>query len=370
MKVPEAVREKLAAVRAVFVDRGYASQKLENLTGAEILAELQRDPRLRTIGGLQAVLDRANVESRRDVALSRALAETVLELANSLPVLDTTIVLRGRALRAKAFAAREQKAVPEARALLRQAQKLLATTPLGAVEREYSRLLEAYIANEMGEHVEALRLVQSAFETFTTLTHAKGKLQALLTEGNIHFERQDFEGAQTAYSKALPLAQSVRDEYSLAVTQANLGHCAACIGQVDVAAARFAEALPTFDLLGATGDRDRIMWEMARLAAKQERLPDAARQFTAVREEFLRRGMFMSAAFVSLDFAEFLVTRSRWNAAREWCRDLVDTFTAAGMPEPALRVVAFMKRCADSEQLDLQVLGRVRDDLREHLRAA
>src|SRR5436305_10000996 len=234
-KVPEAAREKLAAVRAVFADREYASRKLENLAGADVLVELQRDSRLRMIGGLQAVLDRANTESRCDLALSRKLADTVLELANSLPANDASVVLRGRALRAQAFAARERKAVAEARALLAQAEELLASTPDGAIEREYARLLDAYIVSETGDYEGALRLVHLAFDTFALITDAKGKMHALLTEGSIHFEHKDFERARTAYSTALPLAESVRDEYSRAMALANLGHCAARVGQVDVA---------------------------------------------------------------------------------------------------------------------------------------
>jgi tetratricopeptide (TPR) repeat protein len=366
----ELAREKLAAMRAVSADREYASRRLDNVDSRDLLLELQHDPRLRTVGGLQAILDRANVESRRDINIARQLVELILKIAPLLPSVDAVTVLRGRALRIRAYVAREDRAVGEARAFLAEAQELLATTPAGAIEREYARLLDAYILSELGEHHEALRLVQNAIDTFEVIGDRKGKMQALLTAGAIHFESQDYELAAAAYLKALPIAEAVRDNLACALVHANLGHCAARFGQAGIALTHFAHALPIFDALGTSADRDRIIWAMAKLAMQQERVVDAARQFSAVREEFLRQGMFLSAAFVALDFAEFLVKYHQREAAREWCKDLVQTFAAAGMPHPMLRALQYMERCADVHELDLQVLGRIRNDLREHLPAA
>jgi tetratricopeptide (TPR) repeat protein len=262
---------------------------------------------------------------------------------------------------------REQGAVAEARALLARAQTILAATPAGAIEREHARLQEAYILNEMGKHGQALGLVQKAAASYAALGDAKGTLEALLAEAAIHFEADDFELAQTVYEKALPLAKSVRNARGCALALGHLGHCAMRLGHTQRALAYFAEALPLYDTLGMSRNRRSILWEMARLAVREDRLADAFRQFASVREDFLRRGMFMSAAFVALDMAELLLEIGRAEGARQWCQELVQTFSSAGMPEYALQALRHLKDAAENDMLDVQVLGRVRADVCEHL---
>jgi len=367
--IREEAREKFAAVEAMFADREYASRAIGPLAGDEIAAELQRDERLRSLGGLNAILDRATDELRRDLNVASRLIDAVLELAPALPISDARLVLRGRALRLQAWVLRERGAVREARVLLAEAHAVLATTPAGAIECEYARLLDAYILNETGQVDEALAIVREAAEHFALLGDAKGRLQALLTEAAIHFEQDDFETARSIYETTLPLAESVRDLRSRALSLGNLGICDVRLAQFTRALGYFAKALPLFDELGMSANRQGILWNMATIAVRQDRLADACRQFAAVREDFLRRGMFMSATSVTLDLTEVLISLGRTEAAREWCKKLVTTFSSAGMPKYALQALMRLEETVNTGRLDAQVLGSIRTDIREHLQS-
>jgi tetratricopeptide (TPR) repeat protein len=367
--IREEAREKFAAVEAMFADREYAFRAISPLAGGEIAVELQRDERLHSLGGLNAVLDRATDELRRDLNVASRLIDAVLERAPALPISDARLILRGRALRLQAWVLRERGAVREARVLLAEAYAVLATTSAGAVEREYARLLDAYILSETGQVDEALAIVREAVEHFALLSDAKGQLQALLTEAAIHFEQDDFKAARSIYERTLPLAESVRDVRGRALSLGNLGICAARLGEITRALTYFAQALPLYAELGMSTNRQQILWEMAKLAVGQDRLADACYQFASVREDFLRRGMFLSAAFVALDFTEVLIAIGRRGTARQWCEELVRTFSSAGLPGFVLSALRRLEETAKKGQLDEQVLGNVRADIREHLQA-
>ena len=365
--VREAVRAQLDAVSEISADRAYAAAQLAEVANSDIPAALEHDARLRNIGGLDAVLNRADSEVDRDVMVVAQLCASVLALVERLPADDAALFIRGRALRLQAYGLREAGALRQARALLAEAQSVLATTPAGAIEREHARLLDAYILDEMGEHDEALALVKKAEEGYAALNAEKGRAQALLAAAGIHFSAGAYALAQTLYEQALPIAQATGHARGAAVALGNLGTCAMRLGQSRRAISYFADALPLFERLEMAADRQTVFWAMAHLAVQEGRLADAFRRFAAVREDFLRRGMFLSAACVSLDLAEFLVKIQRGKAARQWCRELVQTFSAAGMPEYALRALEQLKDAADNSALDEQVLERVRADVREHL---
>jgi tetratricopeptide (TPR) repeat protein len=367
--IREAVRAQLDAVSAISADRAYAARQLAELPNSDIPAALERDPRLRTIGGLDAVLNRADGEVDRDVTVVAQLCASVLALVERLPADDAALFIRGRALRLQAYGLREAGALRQARALLAEAQAVLATTPAGAIEREHARLLDAYILDEMGEHDQALALVKKAEVGYAALNAEKGRAQALLAAAGIHFSAGAYALAQTLYETALPVARATGDARGEAVALGNLGTCAMRLGHSRRALAYFAEALPLLGRLEMAMNRQAVFWAMAHLAVQEGRLVDAFRRFASVREDFLRRGMFLSAAYVALEFAEFLVQTGRGKAARQWCRDLVQTFSAAGMPEYALRALVQLKDAADNSALDEQVLGRVRADVRAHLQA-
>jgi Tfp pilus assembly protein PilF len=161
----------------------------------------------------------------------------------------------------------------------------------------------------------------------------------------------------------------MRNARGHATALGNLGHCAMRLGDAQRALTYFAGALPLYEVLGMPANRQSILWAMAKLAVQQGRLADALRRFASVREDFLRRGMLLSAACVALDLVEVLVATGRKEAARQWCRELVQTFSSATMPEFALKALVQLKNAADGSELDEQMLARIRADMREHLQS-
>jgi len=340
---------------------------LSDLSGEEILARLAADTRLRTIGGLDAVLDRATEELHRDVNVALGLIDAVVQDLPSLPAASGTLVLYGRALRLRANGLRMAGEVPKARAALAESQRILARTPAGAIELEHARILEAYMLSETGERDEALQLVRQAADGYTAHGDAKGTLQARLMEGAIRFECGAFVEARTIYYDALSLAENVRDEAGRAMALGVTGQCTQELGNTKAAATYYAEALPTFDTLGMTFPRQQILWALTKLAVQEGRLTEALRNFAVAREGLLQRGMFLSAAFVALDLVEVLLDVDRNDLLIDWCAELVRTFSAAGMPPYALKALAHLQTAAEDRKLNVQVLGHVRGTMREHL---
>lgn len=340
---------------------------LADVSSSEIPAQLGVDERLRTIGALGAVLDRATDELRRDVNVALRLIDAVIGYLPALPTAPGTVVLHGRALRLQANGLWMTGAVPAARATLGEALNILSQAPAGAIESGHVHLFEAYILSEAGDRDNALRLVRKAADEYAAQGDAKGMLQARLMEGVIRFDCQAFAEARAVFEEALPLAEAVRDERGRAMALGSLGHCARCLGHGDVALAYYAQALPIFDALGMSIDRQKILWALAKLSAQEGRTDSAVQQFAAIREDFLRRGMLLSAASIALDLVEVLITINRTDIMIGWCKDLVRTFSAAGMPPYALRALAYLRVAAEEGKLDVQVLGRVRADVREHL---
>lgn len=377
MTVRDIVRAHSAELHEHVGERARAAALLERAPITAWSELLGRDRALHTTAALHLLLDGARGELHRDAENGLRVIDAVLAVRPTDPV------VRGRALRLQAYALHVTGEGARARETLDTAKAVLATVPAGALELLHARLFEAYLQNQTGEQ-DVLLEVRRIAKAFAAHGDATGALQTRLMEGAMLFERDEFTRATKVFRDAHAIAQALNDDRNQAIALTNLGQCAQRLAHLahergltlrahsyaNDALSYFARATPCLAALGMDAESQKIIWAIAGIAQQRGHLEEARAQFLAVREELLRRKMYLTAALVGLDLMELLIMLDRHDLVASWYEEIVATFVGAGMPRYALEALSRVQTVAAERRLDANVLAMVRSSVRERFARA
>jgi tetratricopeptide (TPR) repeat protein len=180
------------------------------------------------------------------------------------------------------------------------------------------------------------------------------------------------ERARDIYLAMLPVAEALQDEREHARIVHDLGGCARRLGDYEQALTYYTQATPLFVKLRMVSEAQRITWGMAPIIAATGRINQAVAALRSARDEFLKHGALLDAALVSLELLSLLLlpTVNGHQLVAPLAAELVQVFTAAQMPAPALRAWRQLQAAAQRNKLSQEGVRRARAVQQAHLRAA
>jgi tetratricopeptide (TPR) repeat protein len=368
-----AVRTSLNQLRDAGAAQARGAERLAALPVAEWPEAIKADETLRVPAVLEFVLDRAKQELDSYPNCALALTTTVIDILPNDPAL---LVLRGRALNTHAQAVRETGDVVMASTFITTALVLLASDPAGRDELQRARIFAAHVMHDQGNRTLAFQLLHEAGREAVALGNARVALYANMTHAGLLLADEDpprdkIEHARDLYLAMLPVADALHDERERARLLSDLGGCARRLGDHEQALAYYTQATPLYVKLGMVTEAEKITWGMAPIIAASGRVGQAVTALRGARDAFLKNGALLEAALVSLELLSLLLrTVKGHELVPPLAAELVQVFTAAGMPAPALRAWTQLKTAAQRNKLDQQKLRRVRAVQQTYLRAA
>jgi tetratricopeptide (TPR) repeat protein len=320
---------------------------LLSLADAALPTAIENIPDEDLIGVLEYLLDAAHAELEREPGRARQYTDLVLAHVDRVrvppgaaPFVD---LLRAQAWKEHANVLHTIGDLPGALIATQRGIGALGGSPAYALERADLELLEAHIHHDQGDGETALARVRASEVQFRAHGDIRRALRARTTEAGLLYEERQYAEAENAFRAAYDDAERIQDTETRIRLANNLGHCAVQRGDYASASAFFTTALVGFETLGMETERQRALWGFASILAKSGQVPEAIAQLNTVQEEFLARGMVLDGALVALAIAELLVTVDRVALFPSICRNLVTTFSKAGMSENALTAFAYLQ---------------------------
>jgi tetratricopeptide (TPR) repeat protein len=315
-------------------------------------------------GVLGYMLQAAREEQERDAWRALAITSAVIGALDlvEVPAGAETFrqLLEAQAWKEHANALHVAGDLNAARVAAQRGIGALGGNPAYAMEQADLEMVEAYIQHKQGDSETALRRVRACTTAYLARGNLRRVVRARTTEAALFYELRLFPEAETVWRSAYDDADRLGDIETRTRITHNLGLCALERGEYAAAISHFTTALIKFDELGMDTERQRALWGIAGVHAKNGRVGDAVAELNGVQADFLRRGMPLEAALVSLATIELLVTIDRVTLFPAVYEGLVATFANAGMTENALKALAYLESHASDHTVTVAEVQRVR----------
>ncbi len=309
---------------------------------------------------LHGLLELAYAEEDRDAPRAFALTRLVLRHLDDAVAPETAglalVLLRGHAWRVHASAARLMGDHRGALHAYETAAGIFRTAPVATAEQAAAERAAAFTRHELGENGGAQQIIRASLHVFAAHNDIANLVRSLIFDAAIEFDAGRYEEAASIFEKALPYAESLEDHATVAALTNNLGHCAQLLGRQDVAARYLAQALKLYEQRGMLAARPRALWGLAQLAAEKGAFDVAVAEMKAISNELLAGGMPLEAACASLDMIELHVICSRQGELVPLLRELVVTFTNAGLQREALTTLSYLRDMAQERRIEIETV--------------
>jgi tetratricopeptide (TPR) repeat protein len=218
--------------------RELAAYRRERQRTQAVLQELARKPRegwtaavQRTPGAISLSFARnTTIEGRRLLLSAPAHSEALFELAGNVADAvrdevnpDYQTLLSGVARLERANALRQLGEYGTALPLLREAEERFAGVPLCTHDLGRTWFVRGSVFFKMNGLDEALLSMRLSINIFAALDDQRRIARARVVEGNIFYERADWDTARGLWLAVLPVFEASRDWHSLASTWLNSG---------------------------------------------------------------------------------------------------------------------------------------------------
>lgn len=245
------------------------------------LRAVERCASFKSAGGdphrLSALADEAERLSFVDIPQALAATEAIVRLADELGF------KRARARRARAqalaYAGRHEEALEDCHEAMR-----LAVVEGDPIEEARARLISLHPLNELGRFEEAVRMGESARLDLLRLGEEKLAARADFNLGGIHQNRDDPRQALLHFDRAAPAFQD--DPLINGYLHNNRGEALLLLNDFGAAQEAFERALAATNHADAGVAAAIVEGNLADLAARRGRLPEALEHFERARRRF------------------------------------------------------------------------------------
>lgn len=336
-------------------------------------SEMARDANLRRYGTLLFVLE----EVRRALYLSplqaRERAAVVIEFAEYVVVPDREessnhyrTVLAGTAWKDYGNALKLCGDLTPALAAAKHAYEIFSRVGSLACDAAKARLLEALILRELGHLDEVLTIVKECEPTFREFGDSTAYMQACMTRALVLSDSKRYADAMAVLATTAADAEARSDTRTLAICLHNTAECARALGDRETARRLDARALNLFEQLGTAIEKPRIRGTEGLALADEGKTGQAILQLRIARADFLELGMNGSAADCGL-----AIVRLRFDSGEDVtsdCIELIETFSRAGVVQPALEALAYLREQSRSKNISAEQIEFVRQFVRDSLK--
>jgi tetratricopeptide (TPR) repeat protein len=322
-------------------------RELAEMPEAGFQAVLRADPRIVSVAATRKLLalayDARLRTSPRGVWLAKLAVRIARDTWEGESQVDTAIEVEGDAWREYAACLLGTGNFPLARIAAQRARELYALTSAEHNAAVLS-LYEGRILHELRQSERGLVLVEQGTNLLRELFRdEKRYVQGRTIQASILMELNRFEeAARVLYSVVQP-ARAMGDTETYAQITYFIGRCMAKLGQTEAAKTVLHEAAKLFHDLDMLAEAPRVRGTLAQMLVEEGRYNEAISEFYLARAEYLRLGLPVIAALVSLDIVDLLVILNRTSEVEHLCNDMIRVFTSAKLPHNALQALAHLQ---------------------------
>lgn len=330
---------------------------------------LREQPRFRAIMLCELLLARSREAWFSDPAAAVELAELAVTVSIRLDTdhYGEALVEDTRA-RTWAYLANALRIASD----LRQAEKAFETA-----EEHHRRAGEdAYTGAEILSFKASLRVAQGLYEEAASLLdpaiqiyreahdrHREGR--SLIKKGTALSYASRHAEAARLFRRGLTKLDAYEEPRVLIMARHNLINCLKGSGRHEEAFRVLNETRGLYLSLGEPSHLVRLRWMEGKLYRDLGRLDEAESAFREVREDFIRQGIGLEAAMVSLDLAMVFLERGETGELKRLAAEMIAVFESREDHQRAMAAFLLFQKAAETEQVTLALLQEVASSLEQ-----
>lgn len=363
--------EVAAHSRALARERAQAPSLFVELTAYAITQRdliVRNDPRFRTWGLFELLIERALEMAVRDSAYAEELGLLALRLSERLDpeVYDARMIedYRGRAWTHIGNARRVRSDLSGAEEAFEKADAHLRTGSQESVERAVFLDFKASLRRDQRRFDEAMRLLHRAVSIFLQYGHRHRAGRSLVNLATVRNHSGNPEQAIPVLQQALELIDPEQEPRLLLCARHNLIDYLASAGRFLDAQGLYRETRPLYRDFPDAWAQNRRKWVRGKIARGlgQPRLAESL--FLAARDGFVEEGVPYDTALVSLEIATLYAEQGRTQDLKRLAGEMLPIFSSLQIHREALAALTFLKQAIESESASLGVVTSVASYLR------
>lgn len=365
------VPEVNAHSRALARERAQAPSLFVELTAFATTQRnfiVRNDPRFRTWGLFELLVERSLELGVRDSAYAEELGLLALRLSDQLDplVYDARLIedYRGRAWAHIGNARRVRSDLRGAEEAFEEADLCLRKGTQEAVERAIFLDLKASLRRAQRRFDEAVRLLRRAVSIFIQHGHRHRAGRSLVNISVVyHYDGRPEDGIPLL-QQALELIDPEQEPRLLLCARHNLIDYLASSGRFLEAQGLYRETRPLYRDFPDSWAQNRRKWVRGKIARGlgQPRLAESL--FLAARDGFVDEGIPYDTALVSLEIATLYAEQERTRDLKRLAQEMLPIFSSLQIHREALAALTFLKQAIDAERASLEVVTNVASYLR------
>lgn len=324
---------------------------------------LRNNPRFRTWGLLERLIEAARDHTPGDPGKAEELARLALRLSDLLDRerYHSGLIedMRARAWGFLANARRLQSDLRGAEEAFRRAGEHLKRGTRELLERAFLLDLKASLRTDQRDFPQAMRLLQRAFAIFRDLgdNHRAGRSLVKMSVARYH--AGDPEGGIPLLRQARELIDPQEEPRLLLSVWHNLVFYHAEAGRFMEAQGLYIKARPIYRRFPDAWTQNRRRWVQGKIARGLGQAAGAEEHFLAARDGFLAEGVPYDTALVSLELACLYAEQGRTRELKRLAEQMVPIFSSRHVHREALAALSFLRRAVEAERASSELVGRV-----------
>jgi tetratricopeptide (TPR) repeat protein len=297
-----------------------------------------------------------------DPRVALDLAEMSLEIALRL---DETrfsetvrIDVQGRAWRHVGNARRALGDLAGASMALRNGRACVEAGSGDPLEEGEQLVFESSLLRAQRKLEEAIRLARRARRVYREIQDPHLEGYALIAEAAVYSVMEQFEEAAKRNRLAVAKVDSNRDRHLALAAIHNLVWTLQGAGQVDLARAELAAALPMYRELGDRAILLRLAWLQGRLHRHGGDVAAAEASYREAIAGFAELELPYEVARISLDLAGLMTEQTRVSELKKLAAEMLALFRGLGVAREAIAVWMLFKQATEAETLTLAMIEK------------
>lgn len=326
------------------------------------------DPRFRTWGLFELLIERALELALRDSGYAEELGLLALRLSEQLDsqVYDARMIEDYRA-RAWAYIGNTRRIRSDFRGAeeaFEKADMHLRKGSQESVERAIFLDLRASLRRDQRRFDEAMRLLNRAVSIFLQHGHRHRAGRSLVNMATVQNHSGNPEQAIPVLRHALELIDPEHEPRLLLCTRHNLIDYLASSGRFLEAQILYRESRPLYRDFPDAWAQNRRKWIRGRIARGLGHARLAESLFLAAREGFVAEGIPYDTSLVSLELASLYAEQGRTEDLKKLAREMLPIFSSLQIHREALAALTFLRQAIETERASFELVSGVAAYLR------
>jgi tetratricopeptide (TPR) repeat protein len=357
--------------RALARERAQAPALFVELTAYAVTQRgliVRNDPRFRTWGLFELLIERSLELAGRDSGYAEELGLLALRLSDQLDphVYDARLIedYRGRAWAHIGNARRIRSDLRGADEAFEKADAHLRKGTQESVERAIFLDLKASHRRAQRRFDEAVKLLRRAVSIFVQHGHRHRAGRSLVNMSVVYHYAGQPEAGIPLLHRALELIDSEQEPRLLLCARHNLIDYLSSVGRFLEAQELYRETRPLYRDFPDPWAQNRRKWVRGKIARGMEQPRLAESLFMAARDGFVEEGVPYDTALVSLEIATLYAEQGRTQDLKRLAQEMVPIFSSLQIHREALAALTFLKQAIEAERASLDVVTGVATYLR------